>query len=329
MQSEGPLRQGAIVKGGMYLEQLAKVDTVLLDKTGTLTYGKPRAIAVEPEPGFQEREVLEVAAIAERNSEHPLARAVLAAAEESQLTIPEPSYFEYVPGKGVRAGLHGNALLAGNAGWMKEAGIELPAQHEGAGTQILVARNLQFMGSIRIADQVRSEASDAIRELQRLGIQIELLTGDTAQSAKAVAESIGVESVSSELLPEQKSARVDELIQSGRTVAMIGDGINDAPALSHAQIGVAMGSGTEVAHASANILLIGNDLRKFVDTLKTARWCRSVILQNFYGTLIVDALGIVLAAFGVINPLLAAFIHVSSELTFILNSTRLLPRLSR
>ncbi len=322
-------RQGAIVKGGMYLEQLAKVDTVLLDKTGTLTYGKPRAIAVEPEPGFQEREVLEVAAIAERNSEHPLARAVLAAAEESQLTIPEPSYFEYVPGKGVRAGLHGNALLAGNAGWMKEAGIELPAQHEGAGTQILVARNLQFMGSIRIADQVRSEASDAIRELQRLGIQIELLTGDTAQSAKAVAESIGVESVSSELLPEQKSARVDELIQSGRTVAMIGDGINDAPALSHAQIGVAMGSGTEVAHASANILLIGNDLRKFVDTLKTARWCRSVILQNFYGTLIVDALGIVLAAFGVINPLLAAFIHVSSELTFILNSTRLLPRLSR
>ena len=116
---------------------------------------------------------------------------------------------------------------------------------------------------------MRSEASDAIRELQRLGIQIELLTGDTAQSAKAVAEGIGVESVSSELLPAQKSARVDELIQSGRTVAMIGDGINDAPALSHAQIGVAMGSGTEVAHASANILLIGNDLRKFVDTLKT------------------------------------------------------------
>jgi P-type E1-E2 ATPase len=162
-----------------------------------------------------------------------------------------------------------------------------------------------------------------------MGIQIELLTGDTAASAKAVAESIGVSQVSSGLLPEQKSARVDELIHSGRIVTMIGDGINDAPALSHAHIGVAMGSGTEVAHASASVLLIGNDLRKFVETVKTARWCRRVIFQNFYGTLAVDALGIVLAAFGVINPLLAAFIHVSSELTFILNSTRLLPRFSQ
>jgi len=148
-------------------------------------------------------------------------------------------------------------------------------------------------------------------------------------SASAVAESIGISQVSSSLLPEQKSARVDELIHLGRTVAMIGDGINDAPALSHSHVGVAMGSGAEIAQASANVLLIGNDLRKFVATVKTARWCRAVILQNFYGTLAVDAVGIGLAAAGVINPLLAAFIHVSSELTFILNSTRLLPRFSR
>jgi heavy metal translocating P-type ATPase len=322
-------RQGAIVKGGTYLEQLAKIDTVLLDKTGTLTYGKPRVIAIEPIRGFAEREVLEAAATAERNSEHPLARAVLAAAQENQITIREPSYFEYVPGKGVRAGLHGHAILAGNSSWMNEAGIHLPTLSEGAGTQILVACDLQFIGSIRIADQVRGEASDAIRDLQRMGIHIELLTGDSARSAQAVAESIGVKEVSSELLPEQKSARVDELIRSGRTVAMIGDGINDAPALSHAHVGVAMGSGTEVAHASANVLLIGNDLRKFVDTVKTARWCRSVIFQNFYGTLVIDAAGIALAAAGLINPLLAAFIHVSSELTFILNSTRLLPRFGR
>jgi heavy metal translocating P-type ATPase len=319
-------RQGAIVKGGVYLEHLAKIDTVLLDKTGTLTYGKPRVIAVEPRPGFEEREVLEVAAIAERNSEHPLARAVLAAAQERQLVIAEPSYFEYSPGKGVRAGLHGHAILAGNRGWLSEAGIAVPALSDGAGIRILVARDFELMGSIHIADQVRSEATDAIRDLQRMGIQIELLTGDSARSARAVAESIGVENVSSELLPEQKSARVDKLIRSGRIVAMIGDGINDAPALSRAHIGVAMGCGTEVAHASANVLLIGNDLQKFVATVKVARWCRSVIFQNFYGTLIVDTLGIVLAAIGVINPLVAAFIHVSSELAFILNSTRLLPR---
>jgi P-type E1-E2 ATPase len=286
-------------------------------------------VAVEPVQGFSERDVLETAAIAERNSEHPLARAVLTAAEQNQFAVPEPSYFEYVPGKGVRAGLHGHAILAGNPGWLQDAGVEVPALSEAAGAQILVARDLQFIGSIRIADQVRSEAADAIRELQRMGIETELLTGDSARSAKEVAESIGVNRVSSELLPDQKSARVKELIESGRTVAMIGDGINDAPALSHAHIGVAMGSGTEVAQASANVLLIGNDLRKFVDTVKTARWCRSVIFENFYGTLIVDALGIVLAAIGVINPLLAAFIHVSSELTFILNSTRLLPRFGR
>ncbi|HWF45462.1 MAG TPA: cation-translocating P-type ATPase [Bryobacteraceae bacterium] len=322
-------RQGAIVKGGLYLELLAKINTVLLDKTGTLTYGKPRVVAVEPVQGFSERDVLETAAIAERNSEHPLARAVLAAAEQNEFAVPEPSYFEYVPGKGVRAGLHGHAILAGNPGWLQDAGVEVPALSEAAGAQILVARDLQFIGSIRIADQVRSEAADSIRELQRMGIETELLTGDSARSAKEVAESIGVNRVSSELLPDQKSARVKELIESGCTVAMIGDGINDAPALSHAHIGVAMGSGTEVAQASANVLLIGNDLRKFVDTVKTARWCRSVIFENFYGTLIVDALGIVLAAIGVINPLLAAFIHVSSELTFILNSTRLLPRFGR
>ncbi len=247
-------RQGAIVKGGMYLEQLAKIDTVLLDKTGTLTYGKPRVIAIEPINGFKEREVLEIAAIAERNSEHPLAQAVLAAAQEKRVPIAEPSYFEYVPGKGVRAGLHGHAILAGNPSWLNEAGIQLPALTDKAGTQILIARDLQLIGRICIADQVRGEAAEAIRELHQIGIKTELLTGDSARSAGEVAESLGVKDISCGLLPEQKSARVDELIQSGRTVAMIGDGINDAPALSHAHIGVAMGSGTEIAHASANVL---------------------------------------------------------------------------
>lgn len=322
-------RHGAIVKGGVYLEQLAKTDTVLLDKTGTLTYGKPRVISIHPLYGSHEHEVLEAAAIAERNSEHPLARAILDAAQEKELAIAEPSFFEYVPGKGVRAGLNGHTILAGSAAWLNEAGMALPMISEIPGSYVLVARDHKLIGSIHIADQVRKEAADAIRELRQLGLQIELLTGDTAASAKVVAESIGVSGVSSGLLPEQKSARVDELIRSGRIVTMIGDGINDAPALSRAHVGVAMGSGTEVAHATASVLLIGNDLRKFVDTVKTARWCRTVIFQNFYGTLLVDTLGIALAAIGVINPLLAAFIHVSSELAFILNSTRLLPRFTR
>jgi Cu+-exporting ATPase len=322
-------RQGAIIKGGIYLEQLAKIDTVLLDKTGTLTYGRPYVVSIDPAYGYEANELLRIAAAAERNSEHPLALAVVAAALEKKLSIGEPSSFQYTPGKGVHATVDDRSLVIGNTALLNEARIKLPAMSMSAGTRVLVARDGQFVGSIHIVDQVRDGASEAIRELQKMGIQIELLTGDTELSAKAVAETLGIQNVSSGLLPEQKSARVSELIHLGRTVAMIGDGINDAPALSLANVGVAMGSGTEIAHASANVLLIGNDLRKFAATIKTARWCRAVIFQNFYGTLIVDAVGIALATVGMINPLLAAFIHVSSELTFILNSTRLLPRFSR
>jgi P-type E1-E2 ATPase len=282
--------------------------------------------AIEPAQDVAEADLLRAAAAAERNSEHPLALAVVAAAKQRRLIVADTSFFHYTPGKGVRAGVEAHTILAGNAAMFEEAGIEPPATSVAAGARILIARDGQFMGSIQITDQVREGAAEAIRDLRNLGLEIELLTGDTEASAQAVAQTIGVARVFSGLLPEQKSARVDELVRSGRIVAMIGDGINDAPALARAHVGVAMGSGTEVAHASANVLLIGNDLRKFVETLKTARWCRRVILQNFYGTLAVDALGIVLAAIGVINPLLAAFIHVSSELAFILNSTRLLPR---
>jgi heavy metal translocating P-type ATPase len=322
-------RQGAIIKGGVYLEQLAKIDTVLLDKTGTLTYGKPHVVLIDPASGYEADELLRIAAAAERNSEHPLALAVVTAAMDKQLLFGEPSSFTYTPGKGVHATVNGHTVIVGNSALLREANVSLPAMSKMPGAQVLIARDGEFAGSIHIADQVRDGASEGIRELQEMGLQIELLTGDTEASANAVAESIGIRQISSGLLPEQKSARVDELIHLGRTVAMIGDGINDAPALSHAHVGVAMGSGTEIAHASANVLLIGNDLRKFASTVKTARWCRAVILQNFYGTLAVDALGIALAAVGMIDPLLAAFIHVSSELTFILNSTRLLPRFSR
>ena len=321
-------RQGSIIKGGVYLEQLAKIDTVLLDKTGTLTYGMPHVVLVEPVAGVEANELLQVAASAERNSEHPLAAAVVAAAQQRHLAVEDPSSFHYSPGKGICATVNSNYVVIGSSALLKDLNIAVPPQRAVPGTRVLVAVNGEFRGAIQIADKVRDEAAEAIRNLQGMRLEIELLTGDTETSAKAVAESLGIRRVASGLLPDQKSARVDELLRQGRTVAMIGDGINDAPALSRAQVGVAMGSGTELAHATANVLLIGNDLRKFASTVKTARWCHSVILQNFYGTLIVDAVGIGLAAAGLINPLFAAFIHVSSELTFILNSTRLLPRSS-
>jgi P-type E1-E2 ATPase len=158
-----------------------------------------------------------------------------------------------------------------------------------------------------------------------MGIPVVLLTGDAKTVAEAVADRLGIGQVHSELLPEQKTAFIAEQVKKGRTVAMLGDGINDAPALSEATVGVAMGAGTDVARESADVVLIGNDLMKFVETVRVSRNCRRIIFQNFYGTLIVDAVGIGLAAAGLLNPLLAAFIHVASELTFILNSTRLLP----
>ena len=159
-----------------------------------------------------------------------------------------------------------------------------------------------------------------------MGLWLELLTGDTQQAANELAKQAAFDRVSGQMLPEDKLRRVDELIAEKKTVAMIGDGINDAPALARAQVGVAMGSGTAVARESADVVLIGNDLSKFVETVRIARKCRSIIYQNFYGTLGVDAVGIILASVGLLNPLLAAFIHVTSELTFILNSTRLLAR---
>ena len=195
----------------------------------------------------------------------------------------------------------------------------------GAATEILVARGGTCLGTLLIADTVRPEARSAMRHLRRLGIQTVLLTGDTRAVGEAVGRDLEVDDVRTELLPDQKVAAVRDLRGAGKTVAMIGDGVNDAPALVEAAVGVAMGSGTDVARESADIVLLGNDLSKFAETVDIAKRARGIIQFNFVGTLTVDVIGVALAAFGLLNPLLAAFIHVASELTFILNSARLLP----
>jgi Cd2+/Zn2+-exporting ATPase/Cu+-exporting ATPase len=192
-----------------------------------------------------------------------------------------------------------------------------------------VARGGRFLGSLEVADVVRPEAAAAIMEIRHMGMRTVLLTGDATSIAQEVGSRLGVDEVVAELLPEQKLDRVRELQRTGKVVAMVGDGINDAPALAQADVGIAMGSGTDVARESADVVLLGNDLLKLVEALRIARRCRGIIWQNFAGTLAVDGLGIVLAGLGFLNPLLAAFIHVSSELLFILNSTRLLPARGR
>jgi P-type E1-E2 ATPase len=191
-----------------------------------------------------------------------------------------------------------------------------------------VGRGGRFLGALQIADTLRPEAIEAVGELHRMGLQVILLTGDSESIARSVSVALQIDEVGSELLPEQKVQRIRTLIGNGRKVAMVGDGVNDAPALMQANVGVAMGSGTDVARESAQIMLLGNDLLKFVETLKIARRCHRIIIANFTGTLVVDGVGVGLAAFGFLDPLLAAFIHVTSEFAFILNSARLLPRVS-
>lgn len=322
-------RLGSIVKGGRFLETLAVVDTVVLDKTGTLTYGSPEVLGIYPANGDAAQALLLTAAMAECRSEHPLGKAILQRAATEGMAVPEPDDFRYSPGKGVIGRRATEVVIAGHAAFLGENGVldipdSLPSD-DGA-TRVLIARNGRFLGTITIADRLRPEAKAAVDALRSIGLRTLLLTGDSAHVARAVGYHLGVDEIESEVLPHQKMELVKSLVARGRTVAMIGDGVNDAPALMQANVGVAMGSGTDVARESAGIVLLGNDLGKFVETLHIARQTRRVIMQNFTGTLLVDGVGVALAAFGLLNPLAAAFIHVASEMAFILNSARLLPR---
>lgn len=321
-------RAGAIVKGGLFLEQLGQADTAVLDKTGTLTYGRPEVRLVTPVAGVDERALLAAAASAELRSEHPLGKTIVEYARKAGMSLREPERFGYTLGRGIDATIDGGQVLVGNQALMEANGISVPVAREeqASGSEVFVASNSRLLGSILIADTVRTEAAQAIRAIQSLGIRTILLTGDTKPVAANVAKELRIDEYASDLLPDDKRTRVKELVEAGHTVAMLGDGINDAPALIEAHVGVAMGSGTDVARESADVVLLGNDLTKFAETLMIARRTRRIIWTNFVGTIAVDALGIGLAAFGLLNPLLAAFIHVASELTFILNSARLLPR---
>ncbi len=320
-------RKGAIVKGGLYIEALWRVDTVLLDKTGTLTYGTPVVHAVHPCPGASMEAVLEAASAAERPSEHPLGAAILAKAAEASVRVPEPEGFEYVPGKGVVCRVGGEEVVVGSRGFLEERGIDTwYSRHGGGGsTWVFVGRCRRLLGALEISDVLRPEAARAVAKMREMGLETVLLTGDARHAARAVGEALGVDETVPELLPEEKLAWVDRLQARGRKVVMVGDGINDAPALMRADVGVAMGSGTDIARESADVVLLGNDLLRFVDTLALARRTRRIIMTNFAGTLAVDALGVVAAALGFLNPVAAAFIHVTSELVFIMNSARLLP----
>jgi Cd2+/Zn2+-exporting ATPase/Cu+-exporting ATPase len=323
-------RLGAIIKGGVHLETLGRVDMVVIDKTGTLTFGRPEVQRIVCGEGVSVEKVLDAAASAELRSEHPLSKAIVAYVRGQGRLIREPDRFDYAPGRGITALVDGVVVLVGNAALMQDRGITVPSSlchdHEAA-SDVFVARDGQVLGLIAISDTVRHEAREAIDALNKISMRTVLLTGDSKTVAETVARQLGIREVIAGALPEEKLERVRDFVKrDGKIVAMVGDGVNDAPALVEASVGVAMGSGTDVARESADVVLLGNDLARFVETLLVARRVRRTIWQNFGGTLAVDALGMGLAAFGLLGPLVAAFIHVTSEMTFILNSARLLSR---
>jgi heavy metal translocating P-type ATPase len=324
-------RRGAIVKGGQYIELLSEIDTVVLDKTGTLTFGDPTVVGVEPAPGMNAETVLSTAAAVERFSDHPLSRAILNHTAGSDRSVAHPDGFEYVPGKGIRARLLGEQVLVGSRDLLVDHNVRVDLAFEDDRSQsaVLVALGGIYLGTIRIEDQLRPESIGAVRDLKKMGLRVVLLTGDSRSAASAVASLLGVDELKWGLLPHEKVTAIDRLRSEGRIVATVGDGINDAPALARSTVGVAMGSGADITRQTANVLLVGNDVSAFVDVLKTTRRCRRIIMTNFAGTLAVDLAGIGLAAYGLLNPLLAAFIHVASELSFIGNSARLIPARSR
>ena len=320
-------RQGAIVKGGRHLEVLGRVDTVVLDKTGTLTLGTPRVVGMHPRDGTTTDALVRTAASAELPSEHPLARAILDAARALGAEIVEPEAFQSTPGGGVACTVRGVEVVVGTPGFLERHGVRVGA-HDPPATQhseVLVGSGGRLLGSLDVADVLRPEAPQAVAALHGMGMRTVLLTGDAEGIARAVGAQLGVGEVVAELLPGEKLARVLALVREGRTVAMVGDGINDAPALAQASVGIAMGSGTALARETADVLLLGDDLVTLVDAFRIARRCRAIIMQNFWGTILVDGSGVLLAAVGLLSPLLAAFVHVSSELAFMLNSARLLP----
>ena len=322
-------RLGAIIKGGLYLETLGRVDTVVFDKTGTLTFGRPAVQAVIPAGGASEDEVLDAAGTAELRSEHPLGKAIVAYAVARGRALKEPEEFAYTPGLGIAALSDGVRIFVGKRELLASHRVDAPpnsASIASASTEVMVASGGRFLGTVLVADAVRPEARRAIEALGRMGICGVLLTGDTRGAAEAVAQQLGIAEFAAGLLPQAKLKRIKELTADGRVVAMLGDGINDAPALAAASVGVAMGSGTDVARESANIVLLGNDLGKFAETVRIARSARRIIWQNFVGTIVIDLAGIVLAGAGMLGPAQAALVHVASEMAFILNSARMLPR---
>lgn len=328
---------GVLIKNAEALERLEKVDTLVVDKTGTLTEGRPSVTAVVPAEGIDADEVLRLAAGVERASEHPLALAVVEAAKQGGLTIPAVADFDSPVGRGVVGTVEGNRVVLGNADFLEDQNIDVSAfarradelRHDGA-TAIFVGVDDRAVGVLAIADPVKDSTPEALAALRGDGIEVVMLTGDNRTTAEAVGRRLGISDVEAEVLPDHKSAVVQRLREQGKIVAMAGDGVNDAPALAAADVGIAMGSGTDVAIESAGVTLLHGDLTGIVRARRLSAATMSNIRQNLVFAFAYNAAGIPLAAgvlyplFGILlSPIIAAAAMALSSVSVIGNALRL------
>jgi Cu+-exporting ATPase len=328
---------GVLAKNAEALEMMEKVDTLVVDKTGTLTEGKPKLTSVVAAPGHDQSEIIRLAASLERGSAHPLASAIVSGAKDRHIDLVNPEHFEAVTGKGVRGSIEGRQISLGNERLMSDLGLSVgslagsAAERRSRGeTVMFLSIDKKVAGLIGVADPVKESAAEAVEQLRSEGIRIVMLTGDSRATAAAVGHTLGIDEIEAEVLPDGKAAVIKRMQQQGRFVAMAGDGVNDAPALAQAQVGIAMGTGTDVAIQSAGITLIKGDLRGIVKARKLSHGVMNNIRQNLFLAFIYNAIGIPIAAgllypfFGLLfSPMIAAGAMSLSSVCVIANSLRL------
>ncbi|MET4563311.1 Cu+-exporting ATPase [Lysinibacillus parviboronicapiens] len=321
---------GILFKGGEHLEQTQSIDTVVVDKTGTVTHGKPVLTDVMVAANQNEEQFLALIGAAEKQSEHPLAEAIVQGIVDRNIELGDVQFFEAIPGYGVQATVSGQGVIIGTRKLMKQYGIDieevLPAMEvleENGKTAMLAAINGHYAGLVAVADTVKDTSKEAVRRLQNMGITVMMMTGDNERTAKAIGAEVGVDDVIAEVLPEGKAEEVKKLQAAGKKVAMVGDGINDAPALATANIGMAIGTGTDVAMEAADITLIRGDLNSIADAIIMSRKTMRNIKQNLFWAFAYNTLGIPIAAIGLLAPWVAGAAMAFSSVSVVLNALRL------